>query len=1457
MAIALLCSYKIQSIAGSIASEYFTREWGGKVAIGTLRVSPFTGLTLGDIELISPTNDTIFCGRRLLVRFSGNPFHDNELNVNKVVIADAYYHLQINPDGINLKYIPQYFKNKRKDKPKKEKEKGKPFVVRTKQLVLNNVEYKMDLKGESKGYEHGVDYKHQHYTGIRARFKDVRVEGPNINCRIVKFAAHEQSGFELTDMSCDATVTPYIIAVRDMELSTGSGTHLLFDALMRYDHWMKHYTTSVMHDITFKKGSVASLQDAAYWAPMLWGFDQKVWLTGYAYGTINDITTNNMHFEIEDLISFDVNGIVRGLPNIDTTYFDAAVNNFSSSYASLKGWHLPERWHFGVPEIMKPLSNIQLKAELIGTPQKCVASVVANTNIGKVAANLSTDYNAATQMYSYNVSARSDKVEIESIVENEWMSHTGFNLSSTGEGPSIKDMAGTLTGELTNTCIRGTVINNTKLNGKYQNDEADLAVKIADPSLTVAMSASIERTGEDNIYTFDANVSNINLTRLHIVQHDSAIRANSHIRANVRGKTIDDLSGQLSLNNSTLQIGSNSLQLHNMLALLQEKHHYKNISLSSDWLRLTLEGYFSYPDLPAVAQLFCNSYLPKYINPNANKSDESVISPDVSLIANCNWHTDYDIFKPIGGDLCVAPNTSLNMTYNGTESMKIVLRSDSMALGSLQLSDIGINGHSMGNRYSLQGDIGAIKAGSINMIENMRLGADLSPDDTYLNITADGNSTIKMRNTVLSMALSCSSDDARLHLINGSFDVAGKPWTISLPNDMQVNRSGFAVPELHLSDGTQWMQTSLNIDKEKGRDIRLKFNDFALSWLSDLMLHNTGFNIEGDLDGYFNIATQDSAAVLSAQLKIADCQINEYLLGEVDLLSDWLAKEQRLIIDLHTLTPREAGNVQPLTATGYLDLSKHGHSPTIDIDCSFDHFPIEAVAPALTSFAYDVAGEIYGGLHIGGSLQQPALKGMAYIKKGRIGVASTHVVYSVDDSVHITDNELLLDNLMITDREGNHCAIDGTVKYGNDAHWLFNLQAHSNRMLIYDMPDQSDGPSGSIYASIQGTIGGNSLQPVIEASAQTLEGSKLTIPISDQKQLSEQNYISFYEPAAIGTPSRSNSERRQTSTPMKIDIDVALTPNLQLLLPINFQQVFVAVQTTGSGNINLSLRPNSTINFAGNYELTSGNIALDLFQLIATNFSIDAGSSIVMPGDINNIRFDIKASRPVRANLASLMGTSVESAARTVTVDDVIAISGTPSTPEVKFDLRFHSADKSVSDEVAGYIDFTNEREVFTQAISLLLTGQFSNTSTENAGGTNLLDNASAGGYNLMAASIGNIVNNVIKGVDINFGYQAETDLTTEQFDVDIRKEWNRLYFETTLGYGGEARLLSEDANNTATNLVGDVLIGYKLNPRLHLFVFNRTNTNDYTRTELPYKQGLGIKLTRDFDNWKTLFKKK
>ena len=144
--------------------------------------------------------------------------------------------------------------------------------------------------------------------------------------------------------------------------------------------------------------------------------------------------------------------------------------------------------------------------------------------------------------------------------------------------------------------------------------------------------------------------------------------------------------------------------------------------------------------------------------------------------------------------------------------------------------------------------------------------------------------------------------------------------------------------------------------------------------------------------------------------------------------------------------------------------------------------------------------------------------------------------------------------------------------------------------------------------------------------------------------------------------------------------------------------------------------------------------------------------------------------------------------------------------------------------------------------MSLLVLGQFYNANTAALNG----NIATSGGIGALSG----LLTDLVGVVDINVDYKAANEVTKEQLDVNISKDWGRWYLESTLGYGGESRELETGGNSA----VIDALIGYRLSPLVHLFAYNRTNTNDYTRMDLPYKQGVGLKLTKDFNRWSELF---
>ena len=318
---------------------------------------------------------------------------------------------------------------------------------------------------------------------------------------------------------------------------------------------------------------------------------------------------------------------------------------------------------------------------------------------------------------------------------------------------------------------------------------------------------------------------------------------------------------------------------------------------------------------------------------------------------------------------------------------------------------------------------------------------------------------------------------------------------------------------------------------------------------------------------------------------------------------------------------------------------------------------------------------------------------------------------------------------------------------------------------------------------------------------------------------------------------------------MSLEVDLAITPDVQLNLPMDFSELDAKVSANGTGDLHLTMGGSDEPQVLGNYEFTSGTMKFSALSLISKEFAIESGSSLNFQGSVPDARFDLHAVYSQRVNLSTLTGgmTDVGGTQKYIQVENVISVAGTLQEPTLGFDIRLPNADASVEEEVFAFIDRNSERDMLNQTLSLLAMGHFYNANS----------NSSAANGNIATSGSISALNSILSdmtGIDIGVDYKMGNELTKDQVDVNISKDWGRWYLESTLGYGGESRELQTNDINSA---IIDALVGYRLSPLVHLYAYNRTNTNDYTRMDLPYKQGVGLKLTKDFDHWSELFKVK
>ncbi len=1475
--VALLNYTLVQSVAGSVVSDYFSREWGGRVKVGSIGCNPFNHLVLRNVELVTPTDDTVCMASKMVFRFNKFPYDKHGLTFSYVKLQDTYYHLAIDTNGLNLNFIIDHYASTDTTEDETDHEEVE-FKVLVDDLVLDNVCYRQDLKDmrpeEERIGQNGVDVKHMEYDKIKARFRNVRVDKDFVTCRIDRLTTVERSGLEVKEMHMNVYATRCGISATNMHVETAD-SRLMGDVLLDFGSWatMSHFLDSVVFTCNFTEGSYGNIRDAAYWAHGLWGMDERVYIRGSFGGPIADFHADNVHLAFGKESELDLDAYIYGLPHIDTTIIGAEVHNLHTTYEDLASVRHPNGIKMKAENIVRKLDYIDLDAAFTGTIYDFFASVDMKSRPGALSGDVVMSMDPKRKRYRYVGSARSDGFYLGRIAPNEWVSRTGFEMTVEGEGLDPKTMNATLEGHLAHTVLKGqrltgeTAIDVDAANGKIVAD-----VNLDDEMGRVDLHGEVEWRNDSPVYRAQLAAENIDIKRLGLWKDTADQQAwlNARISGRYGSRSEGNAHARIEAEDVSLNTSTRSCRLHSAVLSAREQNHWKSLTLKSDIVDAQMTGYFKYDALGNIMARMMR-YAPSLSDGQETKYTQTEGIADARFDFSAEINDTIGFLNAFVPKLYIAPGTTVLANYNFIESLKPILRSDSMAWGDLRIYNVGLNGEGVGDLYRLRLTSDEMKLGNLMLSENSDFSIETSGRQASCRLYWE-NSSQSVGGGDLNMRLVADSSRISLLVDPSRLAFGGKEWMAASTGENYLTKKGVNIDGIGLISSAQRLWVTASRMGEYDDSIQLQFSDFALSAINTF-IGRSGITVDGQADGDVRIGYIDMRGMqmpyLNADLEIKELMVGEESLGDASVSSTWNADMNQLNLYVNTLA---ANGRHPMQLNGYMTMG--GESPALDFTASIDHVNLSVIEPLVSSFSSEVNGTASVDVDITGTLEKPDFDGYVSIEGGKIKVDMLNVSYLLSDTVHTRPGAFELQNLVVFDEQGNRAMVDGQITHNHLKDIKVDLNMSSDKLLCMNTKASMNSTYyGKVIAAVDGSVKGALDNLDVVLNARTLDGSMLHVPINDKRQVKEANYIQFvsdgyaipssvqppvYDMFASSKTSTGTSEMPRTNTIAKpnsvaLTINVQTTPEMQLHLPMDFSTVEADVKVRGGGDLQLLVGSNQPFTIIGDYEISGGTLALDLLGVLSKDFTVDEGSSITFPGSVTDALFDINAVYSQRVNMSTLTGalSSTESQ-KAITVENVIALSGTLSSPTIGFDLRLPGADQSVQEEVFAYIDRNNERDMLNQTVSLLLSKRFYNMSANVNEPTS--SNAASEAYGIVANTLGSVVSDMVDFVDVGFAYQAGNELWNEQYALDISKQWNKFYFESTFGFGGESREISSEQGSN--NMTGDMLVGYKINPQLHLFVFNRSNTNDYTRSDLPYKQGLGLKYTRDFDTFKELFKR-
>ena len=1462
IAVALVNYSVVQQIAGSVASTYFSKEWNTKVRVQSLSFNILDHITLRGIELYTPEGDTVYVGEKISVRFDELPISSKGLKLERVYMKNAYYCLEKYPgdNGINLNFIINHYKKEKDDDDTTHNR----FVISVNQLTLRNIEYMMYLPGyQDFEYEHGVNVKAMNFKNINARMKNIRVDASYISTRIESFSAEEVSGFNLHNLKGNAYVSPNAITLTDMEVETDF-SKLNGSASLLYNGWeeMSDYLNKVHMVAEFNPGSYGGLKDAAYWAPMLWGFDAKVNVQGKFYGTVADMHTDYAKLQIEDHTTLIMNGYITGLPNMKETIIKGDIERLTTTVDLFSKVGLPYSWpKFKMPAILKPLNEITLSGTFIGTIYEFFATANINTSIGRLTAYTDFYQSDVVNGYAYNASISSPKINVARLLPNDWLTSTGLNINLEGEGFDLSTMRLDITDALfSNAKIRNNYIDAINISASLNEMIADLKLNVADTNLDIDLYANANMQDSVNKYIGSISINNINLSDFELwkTEKDTSITLATIINANMEGNSVDQLCGHIFLENTELNINpNNKIFFQNISIGAKELNNYRNVTLNiSDFARLETKGYFKYSDFGTITQKFFNSFVPKNYNVFLNEK-----SADAGGVTDAEFDFSFvltdtnNLIAKIVPGLYIAPKTSVEGSYNYTQSLKLDVVSKLVAYNSMALDKLNISAKERSGIYTLNMKSPKLYTESSSILENINITLNSTPMLLQLQLlwNANDNTAKNMGNINIDVTNNLVSN--MINIYNSHFVINGERWNIT--NNGNIILFDTNTLQIHnLQFGSNKQSLTINSDIVKGTkdSLDLIFDNFSLEQFNAL-LANTDLTLNGIIKGNLNIKDLYTSPYFDAELAIHDWKINNQDIGNANITSNWDVENKALNINLQSNLERNDKVMSPLTASGYFYPTREDDN--IDFEVNFDGFSLKSIEPFLKSFSSRFEGNLHGAFDIKGNIKDPKISGSTMVENGVIKIDYTNTSYFFSDSIIIDNQNIVLKDFEIKDEKDNAAYIKGDITHSGFKNFNFDIDLTTNNFLVVNTTQVNELPFyGTIYATADVKVSGTDKNINILVESKTNRNSVLSIPLNDKRILKEQNFIQFVQREKVVDESyfSNKSKPADKSLPKinyKVSLNIEATPDIKVNLPMDFSSIKAVVSATGSGDLRLNINSDDPFSMMGDYNINSGTFKVDFMNLLSRELKIENGSSLNWTGDPANAAINIDGIYERRVSLSSLTGQkdALDNIShKSVNVESIISLTGNLSSPKIGFDFRLPNVDQSTEEEVYALIDRSNEREMINQTVSLLLTGEFLPVSGNN----DAIANAGLGnGVDFVANQVSSIITSMIKVVDVNFEYKSQTELTSDQLNIDISKEWNKFYFETTFGWGGNNNFNRQEN----TTLIGDMLVGYKITPYLHVIVFNRSNVNDYTKQNLPYTQGVGLKYTHSFDTWKNFFR--
>jgi hypothetical protein len=1336
---------------------------------------------------------------------------------------------------------------------------GLPWKIDVEDISITKFNFEFDNNNELKTQK-GIDFNHLKINDLNFNGNFLAINNDAYTGTINSFNFNEKSGFQLEELATEFDYNSKGASLKNLTLKTPQTTlqdniYVTYPSIQSISENIENLTLDANLE-----NSRLGFKDVLLLVPDLNSNDifrnnpnAIVNFNAIVKGKINNLRIDTFNANGIGNTEINAQGTIKGLPNIDNTFFDLNIVNFQSTSKDIYAF-TPKNT---IPTTIQLPENFNVKGDFKGSINNFQTNLDVKSSLGNAIVEATFDQSRKNDE-KYIADASVENFDLGKFIKNNQFGKVTANAAINGRSLDPSKMTAKLTSKIVKARFNEYDYNNININGNIDNGLFVVNASSTDPNLNFILDAKGSSNSEKPTLDLKLNIELVDLNKLNL--HAGPLKMRGNITANFEDLNPDNLNGIVNANNFLVALEKEQFPLDTISIRATSNLEKDSIILKSQFANGLISGNYK---LSTIADQLTNS-ISKYYQLDKkyvpNKENQNL---DFEFLIK-----DNQITKKIIPELTELSEITINGSYNSiNDSIVINASIPRLNYANNEISSGVLKVTTQENALMYDVSLAKIKNAEFEIPRTTLVGKlEDNTVDYALNIIDAENKDKYIISGIYKDSLGASIISLNPEKLLLNYE----DWKIDNGNSIKIEKNGILVSDFKIENNQQ----SFSLQSETNSStspIVAKFENFKLESLTSIAKSN--YEVGGKINGEATIKNITTTPLFVADLNIDDFKIKNDTVGNLNL------KVDNKTTNLYSANVTLSGFENELNINGNYNISNESLDFLVDIQ----KLQMKSLQPFTLDNLRESEGYLNGKLDVTGKASNPNINGnIKFNDAGFLVVKLNSKFNLINDNIVFNTNKILFDNFKLQDENGNPLTINGSINSQDYTNLGFDLNVIAkNFRAVNSKAKDNDLFYGELYLDNNLGIKGTLESPIIDGTIKINEDTKFTIvlPQSDPSIADREGIVEFIDQDQPVLITVEDPTKQITQTEVKgIDASVNIVIDKKAEISIIIDEAngdYLKLQ--GEAELTGGIDPSGKTTLTGKYEFSGGAYEMN-FNLIKRRFDIKPGSYILWTGEPTTANVDITAVYKVDASPLDLVSDQLgdvpaetrNTYKQRIPFETELKMKGELLQPEISFDIVLPDANNTVSAEIINTTQTKLEQirrdddALNKQVFALLLLNRFigENPFESETGGVSGAYLAKQSASKILSQQLNNLAGDLIKGFELDFDLEATEDYSSGQkqertdLNVGLSKQLLNDRLKVTVGssFGLEG---AQQENQQASTIAGDVTADYLITKDgRYKFRAYRKNNYQVALQGQVIETGVAFIITMNYNKFRELFKK-